>query len=60
MSERRPCARVMRFLAESEDGLDRLIKENSIGKEILEIRKNIKKHCLFGAHTAEIVYKEEK
>jgi hypothetical protein len=56
--ERRPGARVLRFLADSRDSLDRLIKENTEGKEVISIKKRFKgSNILFGAHTAEVVYK---
>lgn len=54
--ERRPCARVMKFLAESKDGLDKLIHDNTQDKTVVSIKTQKKEGILFGAWTAEVRY----
>lgn len=54
---RRPAEKYMKLLAESDEGLERLIKE--IPGKVLEIKKNqIKPYIMFGAHTALVKYLE--
>jgi hypothetical protein len=58
MNERRPAARVLRFLADSRDGLDRLIKESTADKEVVSIKRHFKgSNIMFGAHVAEVVWR---
>jgi len=54
--ERRPAARILRFLADSEGGLEKLIHDNTKDKEVTWIKKSKKEYSMFGAWMAEVRY----
>ncbi len=55
---RRPCTKYIRFLAESEAGLDQLIKRETEGKEVLKIDKKVLAYGMIGGCTALVTIKE--
>ncbi len=59
---RRPIDRVTtKFLADSRDGLDRLINEHTKGKKIVSIeRENVPVTVMFGRFVARVTTEEER
>jgi len=53
---RRPIQkRVLTFLAESEAGLDQLIRQNTRHERVLDVKKLLPKETvMFGAHVAKV------
>ena len=57
---RRPVEKVTRFLADTPDGLDRLIQENTKGKKVLKIEKQYTSATvLFGRNQARVTTLED-
>jgi hypothetical protein len=56
---RRPIDGVMGFLAQTEEGLNKLISDALRPDQIIRIERNIERHILFGAHVAKVYYRRD-